>query len=32
MDPLDIVEPEPVHQPPNEGSRRCMIYRDNTVK
>jgi hypothetical protein len=26
MDPLDVVEPE-LHQPPSEGSRRCMIYR-----
>lgn len=32
MDPLDVVEPKLEHQPPSEGSRRCMIYRNGTGK
>lgn len=28
MDPSDVVEPDYAHhEPPSEGSRRCMIYR-----
>ena len=31
MDPDDVVEPT-AYQPPSEGSRRCMIYRHDTVE
>lgn len=31
MDPDDVVEPVD-DQLPSEGSRRCMIYRYNTVE